>query len=210
MCPRRRLLEAVVPYHKEPKSVWAMFMGTAIHEQFHDKHASEFQERKLSMEIHVPLTLPSGNSKVVVFPVIGSPDNYSRDLGVLTDVKTTTKEFIVNDPETGKRKWRELPEPAHVVQTNIYRMLLEHNKHKVKHINIWYARTVKDAPRKLVPVPLMDLDDVYLLAVDAARPLALARETGELPECSCVYRSDREFCAVHTDEWDPCLVKEAT
>jgi len=186
-----------VDYYADPKRAWSMFMGSAIHSRFeqHSDAVGILSEVELSMPLEVPLTV-NGESRVYTFPIVGTLDSYDPEHRRLIDFKTTSREFWYTDAETGKRKKRELPEEAHVVQANIYRMLLEYHGYPVDEIRIWYVRTVPNAPREFVEVPIWDDDEIYLTAVALATPLVRARELGELPPCTCRYRSglDPDLC----------------
>lgn len=181
-----------------------MFMGSAIHDLL--DHKGVYDELTLSTNIYVP-----HQGEIHNFEVRGTVDSYDITHGRLVDYKTTSREFLVLDRETGRRKKRELPEASHVLQTNIYRLLLEDNGYDVNEIYIWYVRTVPNAPREFVAVPLLDKDEVYLRCVELAQPLLHAQLTGELPACTCQYRSglDPDLCNEVDWEVDLSRVPEA-
>jgi hypothetical protein len=205
-CSRLRLLELTEDYYTDPAFKWAAFVGSAVHKRL--EGGSGIGELKLQLMLNVPLSFP--HYKIVEIPLSGTLDHYDPEQRRLTDYKTTSRDFIEYDPVTKKRKARELPEPSHVIQTNLYRLLLETSGHSVDSIQVWYAKLDSGAARKVVSVPVMELEEIYYTAVELAVPLALAAETGELPECTCQYKSriEPDLCKTVT-EWSPEKLRAA-
>lgn len=208
-CQRLHLLKASEDYYLNPNKVWAMLVGTAVHR--HLETGEYLEEVPLRMPLLIPLELPNGERKVVEFPVAGTLDRYEPPWKRITDYKFPSEfSYQQYDPNQGRRVVvpKTFPEPHHVAQVNIYRMLLEYNGYPVEQAQIFYARPYKEAPRKVVAVPLWDLEDTYQYAVEVATPLALARETGQLPPCTCRFPNktmDRDLCQEISDEaWRAC------
>lgn len=196
-CPRHQLLKATEPYWLDPCRVWPMLRGTAWHTAFENPGGDEHEERHLTVNLRVPV-----GKSVVDFPLRGTLDKYEPDTRRLTDYKTIG-EFMAYDAATKKRSAKALPLDYHIVQTNLYRLLLEMHRMPVEAIQIFYFKDDKDVPRQVVSVPVWDLEDTYQAAVDLAEPYAVARETGLLPPCSCKWRNsglDRDLCASVVDE----------
>lgn len=192
-CPRERLLKMTEDFWADPADYWAMYVGTAIHAGL--EGSGDIEELKLEVMLKVPVTLPNGVSKLVEFPLAGTLDHYSRPQRRLTDYKTTSS-FQSFDMRLKQRVDKVYPDPKHVTQLNLYRLMLEHHNYPVESIQLWYVQPVSGAPRKVVSAPLMDLEDAYYTAVELALPYVYALETGELPECTCVYKSkiDPDLC----------------
>jgi hypothetical protein len=187
-CPRNRLLKMSVDYYVDPESMWKMFVGTAIHKAL--ESGEDLEETKLETILSVPYTDASGVTLWVQTIMAGSIDKYTKHSKTLTDYKTTNKPFMVYDKQTNTKKARELPEPNHVIQTNLYRFMLELAGYPVEKIQIWYVQPGGVAARKMVNVPVWSLEDTYLEAIKLAIPLVTAMQTGELPPCTCVYKSN--------------------
>ena len=195
-CPRLHILKAREDYWLDPEKTWMTVVGSALHSAFEGGEASIHKELHLAMPLRVPLLLPDGSRKMVTFFLKGTLDHYDPKHQRLTDYKITS-DFMYFDKEQKKRVPKVYPQPDHVQQINLYRLLLETTYAPVTSAQIWYAQPGKDAPRKMVPVPLWDLDEAMEAAVEAARPLAMAQETGKLPECTCKFPGwgmDRDLC----------------
>lgn len=175
-CPRRRILSRSDDYYEPLDWSWAPGVGTAIHEWIARASTSDRIEQSLETTIYVPV---EATGTIVPVTLRGTPDDYHD--GLLTDYKTVS-DFVRYNPQTKKREHRTFPEPSHELQVNLYRLLLERNGYPVERARIFYIKTTKDATRKNVLVPLWDLEDVYLTAVELATPLATYHETGVLPD----------------------------
>lgn len=166
-CPRQRLLEITEDYFLSVKTLWAAFSGSAKHKLI--DAGGRYDEMHLSTDLLIPWP-DDPDAYFITFPLRGTLDAYNPRTQTLQDWKTTSKkELSLN--------------PAHALQLNLYRLLLEENGYLVKRLQVWYAGNDPWFPRELFDVPMPPLDEVYLRAVELATPLALARETGKLPEC---------------------------
>ncbi len=177
-CHRQRILTSLEPYDLPLDRQWAPGIGTAIHRWLEDPD-DPTDEMRLAMTLKVDVETDDGTTTVPV-ELKGTLDSYDPDKRRLVDYKTIS-EFVRYNPDTRKRQPRRLPEPHHVLQINLYRMLLEHHNHPVDEAFIWYVKTAKDATRKFLPVELWDLQDTLILAHDLAEPIARYRLTGTLP-----------------------------
>jgi hypothetical protein len=158
----------------------------------------------LAVPIEVPVFDTAGEVARVTIPLSGTLDHYDAANKRLTDYKTTSRPFKYKDA-SGKFVYRELPDTAHVVQANLYRLLLEHHGYPVESIQIWYVQPGATA-RQVVTVPLWPIEDAYFLAVSLGSPIAQAVITGELPPCTCRWASRQEpdLCKTFTTEtWHP-------
>lgn len=195
-CARRTILELTEDYWADPESLWAPFVGTAVHQRL------ETGEDHAELLLSLPLRLQVGDTEVEI-PLTGTLDHYDPEYRRLTDYKTTSREFRFYDKRRRTYVERELPDPEHVVQTNLYRLLLEEHGYPVESIQIWYVRVVAGAARKVVSVPLWDREDAYYTALELAQPLAEAAVTGVLPPCTCRWPSKTDPDLCHTDiPWD--------
>jgi len=193
-CPRLHILKASEDYWLDPEKTWMTVVGSAMHTAF--EGVGLHSEMHLDMPLRIPLRLPGQSLVVETLPLKGTLDHYDVEHRRLTDYKVTAA-FTYFDREAKKLVPKEYPQPDHVQQVNFYRLLLETNGFPVETAQIWYVQPTRDAPRKLVSVPLWDLDETMEAAVEAARPLALAKLTGELPECTCRFPGwgmDRDLC----------------
>lgn len=195
-CPRLHILKSTEDYWLDPQKQWALIVGSAMHAFFEGAGQEGTQELKLETTLLVPITAHDGSPRAIRFPLRGTLDHYDPVAQRLTDYKSTS-DFSYFDNAAKKRVAKEYPDPQHVQQINFYRLLLERNGYPVTSAQIWYFQASKDAPRKMVPVPLWGLDEVVEAAVEAARPLAQAQQTGEMPECACKFPGwgmDRNLC----------------
>lgn len=194
-CPRKRLLMASEPYWVDPEKAWMAFVGSSIH--------GEFEHRgSLVVRARTTLAVPV-DGELVEFPLAGTCDSYDPETRTLLDFKVTGKEFYETG-EDGRRRARDLLTDEYVTQVNLYRLLLESNGMPVERAFLWYVRPVRDAPRKLVEVPLWDVETAYWRAVELAEPLARAMVTGQLPPCTCAYPAygiNPDLCKT-VETWD--------
>jgi hypothetical protein len=184
-CARNGLLKLTEDYYADPADYWAMHVGTAVHASL--EGSGDIEEMKLELMLKVPVNLPDGTAKLVEFPLAGTLDHYSQSQRRLTDYKTTSS-FKQFDQKAKQQTDKEYPDPKHVTQLNLYRLMLESHNYPVDSIQLWYVQPISGAPRKVVSAPLMDLEDAYYTAVELAQPYVYALETGELPECTCQYK----------------------
>ncbi len=96
----------------------------------------------------------------------------------------TISDFMYFDAKTKKKVMRILPDPDHVLQINLYGLMLRWQGIEIDHLYLWYVKSEgkKDVARKLIDVPIMDMEDLYHLACELAEPLAWYQSTGELPQ----------------------------
>lgn len=196
-CPRQILLRLTEDYWLDPNRQWTALMGIGLHAALESGAAGE--ERFLTMPL--PLTLPDGRG--VDLPLRGRLDLYEADYSRLTDYKSI-EEFEKWDATTRSKQRVVLPREGHIAQVNVYALLLEHHGHPVTSAQIAYLKRDKTAARKTVPVPLWAPEERWRYVVSRATPLALARETGQLPPCACRWRpdTDRDLCATVADgDW---------
>jgi CRISPR/Cas system-associated exonuclease Cas4 (RecB family) len=192
-CKRRRILEMLEPYYLDPEKLWAAAIGRAVHEWLQN-----IPEEGVIRELE--LTMPLDVYGVTV-PLVGRIDYYDPERKLLLDYKTVS-EFTNWNSKTGKRELLELPAPDHVLQVNLYSLLLRYNGYSVEEAAIWYVRVHKTATRRIYPVELWDEEEAYLWAVELAAPLAEAVKTGKLPP---------PYPEEHPDAWRCkfCPVSEA-
>lgn len=196
-CPRFRILAMSEPYWLVPEKQWAALGGTAWHGLF-ERYAAGESELHLRLDLQVPL-----GEQTVPFELRGTLDAYDPVHRRLLDYKNTEK-FKYREAG-GKWVNKVFPAPEHVVQANLYRLLLEQNGYPVEQAQIAYFQSGVDPARRVVEVPLWRLEDAYLEAVEQAMPLVLARAQGILPPCRCKFPGwgmDKDLCASVADaEW---------
>ena len=172
-CHRQSILKAEHPYWLNPEKQWAAFVGAAVHKQLEteDAHTEMF----LSMDIDVPV-----GERLVAVTLKGTTDAYDPELRRITDYKTVS-EYRKFDPVLRRGADRTAADPSHVLQINLYRLLLEDNGFPVDSAQIWYVQTYKEAKRNVFDVDLWELDDIRQLATQLAEPIALYQITAALP-----------------------------
>lgn len=182
-CHRQRLLKASEDYWLQPETVFPLIRGTGLHAALESGDAGD--EMFLSVSLSV---------KGIIVPLRGRLDAYDAASRRLVDYKTTS------------RMDKVLPSDDHVVQLQLYALLLQDNGYPVETALIWYTRMdASDWARKVCEVDIDDYLDTYLHAIDLALPLASTKLTGMLPECTCRYRGygmDRDLClTVDPEGW---------
>lgn len=200
-CLRQRLLQASEDYYVIPEKLWAILDGISWHSLFED--GSEFQEHSLLLPLSVPLDRAGegGVGLRVGIGLVGRLDHYSPETKRLTDYKRTAA--FGYRGEVGKWFPKEYPEAPHVTQTNLYALLLRHAGYEVDEIQIFYFQSDNKASRKLVHVPVWSYHEALDTAVDMAIPIAIARDYGKLPACTCRYGPgymNRDLCKEVSDE----------
>jgi hypothetical protein len=156
------------------------------------------------MPIGVPCFDAEGVLQTVTLTMTGTLDHYDKANRRLTDYKTTSRPFKYRD-QAGKFVFRPLPDESHVIQANLYRLLLAHHGLPVDSIDVWYVQPGGTA-RQVAAAPLWELEDAYFMAVSVGSPIAQAVLTGELPPCTCKWASKQEpdLCNTFTSEtWHP-------
>lgn len=177
-CHRQAILKGEEDYYLNPEQQWAAFVGTAVHKRLETE--DEYTEMFLSMDLWVPVTDPSGTEWDIELKLQGTVDSYDPELRTILDYKTVS-EYRKYDPRLKRGADRTAADDDHVLQVNLYRMLLEVNGYPVDAAGIFYIQTYKEAKRNIFDVPLWDLDDTLELAVRLAEPLARYELLGELP-----------------------------
>lgn len=180
-CQRQRWLKAEHPYHLDLEKHWTPSLGNAVHSWLEGD--GEDHELFMGTTIEVPV-----GDEVVTVEMKGTIDKYEAEHKRITDYKTIKGWFRWN-AEEGKQKKRKVPDDKHVLQINLYRLILEQNGYPVESAQIWYVVPSNIDSRKVVEVPLWDLQDTYYHAVELALPVAERILTGKLPE---PYTEDHE------------------
>jgi hypothetical protein len=185
LCTRQRLLKASEDYWLNPDTVFPLLRGIGLHAALESGDLASHDEMFLSVSLSV---------KGIVIPLRGRLDSYDPQSRRLVDYKTTS------------RMDKPLPTDEHVTQLQLYALLLQENGYPVESALLWYTRMdASDWARKACDVALDGLDDIRMLAVDLAIPLAMTKITGILPACTCRYRGyglDRDLClTVNSEEW---------
>jgi hypothetical protein len=199
-CKRLHLLKATEDYYMDAAKAWPRIRGTAWHAML-EGEGSDHSEMTLEM----PLEVVTAAGQRVVIPLRGRIDDYDAEFQRLIDFKTVG-EWDFYSKALGQKVRKELPDPEHVFQVNLYALLLGHRGLPVTEAVLWYFQDAKNVPRKVVAVPLWTAEDAYYAAVEAATPLAETMTTGFLPPCTCLYPGyglDRNLCAdVSATEWN--------
>jgi hypothetical protein len=195
-CARLNLLKATEPYWLDPDKAFPLLRGTAWHGLMEHGEGSE-------ITLQLPITVPIDSGPVEVL-LRGRLDYYDAATQRIIDFKSVGKWWYF-DAKSGKRVQKPLPEPEHVVQVNLYRLLAEHNNMPVREALIWYFQDAERVPRTIVPVDLWTLEDAYYEASELARPIAEAIHLRRLPPCTCKYPGygmHIDLCAsVDSDAW---------
>lgn len=189
-CHRQAILKGEEEYYLDPEKQWAAFVGTAVHKRLETE--DEYTEMFLSMELEIPVTYMhrygvdlldvtwEQETEIVTLKLQGTVDSYDPELRSILDYKTVS-EYRKYDPRLKRGADRTAADADHVLQVNLYRMLLEVNGYPVDSAGIFYIQTYKEAKRNIFDVPLWDLDDTLALAIELAEPLARYELLGELP-----------------------------
>ena len=179
-CNRQRILKRENDYYQDLEGSWTSFTGTAYHgELARQRIPGLLYEQHLS----IPLSVQLRDGTETAFTLQGTADLYDEDQRSLYDWKTIG-DFQYYDASTKTRTNRVLPDPSHVLQINLYALMLRWKGFPVEHAYIWYVKSEgkKGVPRKLVEVELWEMEDTYHLACDLAEPLAFSEKCGILPQ----------------------------
>lgn len=179
-CARQRVLKRIEPYYQELEGAWTTFTGNAYHREIASSNLLGAEaEMHLEMDLHFKLR--DGRDHRMTMQ--GTADYWDAEYGNLYDWKTIG-DFAYYDSELKKRVNRQLPYYHHELQINLYGMMLRWTGIPVEHLYIWYVKSEgkKGVTRRLVDVPIWDIEDLYHHACELAEPLAWYEVTGELPQ----------------------------
>ena len=172
-CQRQRILKIYEPYVLVPEDEATPLMGTGLHA------ALETDDEHDEMTLELPLTVETVLGTEITLILRGRTDHYDPEYLRVVDFKKIG--WFTRKGRDGKVQMNPIPKDDHVVQVNLYRLLLEANGYPVEKAAIWYVNPVPKAPRKYVEVELWPLDEARQLALELAYPLADAMVTGQLP-----------------------------
>lgn len=186
-CHRQSVLRARYAYYQGLASEWPSGVGTAIHGWIErSSRNSDWLATELRVNLQLSVTLRDGTT--VPFMLQGTADCYDIDTGTGWDYKTVSD---FDYWHRGRREWvqRDLPSESHIIQAQLYKLLLESNQMPVNTYWLWYVRTNKDAERRPFQIGLWDNEDIYQIACELAEPLAWYAHTGELPQNTYDYKN---------------------
>jgi hypothetical protein len=191
-CARQRVLKRLEPYSQDLEAAWTTFTGNAYHREIAgDRRAHDSGQSEIYLEMDLRFQLRDGQPYTMKMQ--GTADYWDSEYRSLYDWKTIG-DFVYYDTATKQRTTRQLPYDSHVLQINLYGMMLRWQNVPVDHLYIWYVKSEgkKNVTRRLVECPIWDMEDLYHHACELAEPLAWYEVTGELPQ-------------EHYDpEWDVC------
>lgn len=192
-CLRQQVLKQTYDYYQDLEGSWTSFTGNAYHREIayairgtgNDYH----EERWIKLDLDI--TLRDGRQTTVTLQ--GTPDLFDTQTMTLYDWKTIG-DFVYYDTDLRQKVTRSLPYPEHELQINLYALIFRWQGLDIDRLFIWYVKSEgkKGVTRRLVHVPLWDLEDVYHTACELAEPIAWYRETGELPQ------------EKYDPQWKPC------
>lgn len=179
-CARQRVLKRTEPYLQSLEAAWTTFTGNAYHREIANVKAyGTIPEEFMSMELHFKLR--DGRDHTMTMQ--GTADLRDVHNNSLYDWKTIG-DFAYYDANLKKRVNRQLPYYHHELQINLYGLIVRWHNIPLDHLYIWYVKSEgkKGVTRRLVEVPLWDIEDLYHHACELAEPLAWYEVTGELPQ----------------------------
>lgn len=204
-CHRQGILKGEEDYYLNPEQLIGSYLGRSAHKgmELNDLLITFLEAReitipkahtelKLSMELEVPVTYDhqygvdfldlhwERETDIVPFKLEGTTDRYDIESQRIQDWKWIG-DWVKYDPRLKRGADRTAADVDHILQINLYRLLLEVNGYPVKSAQIFYAAAYKDARRNVFDIELWDLEDTLQLATELAEPLARYELLGELP-----------------------------
>lgn len=182
-CGRQRVLQRIEPYYSSLEGAWTSFTGNAYHREISNNvpggTGPMIAEMYLEMDLHFKLR----DGRDHTMKMRGTADLWDSEYKDVYDWKTIG-DFVYYDTTTKQRITRELPSYNHALQINLYGMMLRWQGVDIDHLYIWYVKSEgkKNVTRRLVEIPLWDIEDLYHYACEIAEPLAWYEVTGEIPQ----------------------------